>query len=124
MNQVGEKFDWKIPATAGHSELEHEQCVLWYNGPLSNVFRDDAGSGYIFHWGEDLPDKTQKWILIRLEETQLQGWLEAKLGDDWRSFFVGGEAFFLVTIRPDGHTLSETRTVTELEEYIPGYADV
>jgi hypothetical protein len=120
MNQVGEKFDWKLPASTGHPELEHEQCVLWYDGPLSNVFRDPEGRGYILHWGEDLPDKTQKWILIRVEEAQIQGWLEAKLGDDWRPFFVTGKEFFLVTIQPGGLTTSETKTVEEIEEYIPG----
>lgn len=110
-------YDWTIEATDHSPELKHELCTCWYDGPLSNIFRDGEGNGWVLHWGNRLANK-ELYILFPLSKEGIQTWTE---GEDMHKTSKEVIYGFHVTIEHySGVTVvSERKDVKELEDYFP-----
>jgi hypothetical protein len=118
--------NWTIPVSETFPELEHVECLFWYDGPMTSLFKDSAGQRYILHWGEPIDGENResgdRYLLLLIPDGALDIWLadtDMKLG--WRSTFIQATRFaFVDVLPPDGVTVP-AREVTseEAELYMP-----
>lgn len=121
-DSVDGPYDWTLPESKYTPELKHERCTIWYDGPLSNIFRDSDGNGFILHWGTSL-ETAELYILFPVATLQIADWIAGKNEHE-----IGISAPFAVFVTIENHTgtvtISDKKTAQEIEDYLPRSGNV
>lgn len=116
---------WIIPVSTDFPELEYVKELLYWDGPLTCLFKSASGQRYVLHWGEPLDGEGRasgdRYLLLLIPDAPLDAWLETgcDIQISWRPTFVQATRFAFVDLSPDGKTIVTEVNFDAANEYLP-----
>lgn len=79
--------------------LKKDADLVYFDGPLLALFRNERGDGYFYHWC-DADERNNRWLIFRVDARDLNGYLSRKT--PLRPLLLNPPDAFVVSADVDG----------------------